>query len=332
MAIVALNHLPPEDDGRIKRRDSSSSSSRLSTRRQMLNRGRKEPSVLVSLYKVQHGTLKNGCPASIIVTDFQFKSTERSRIETAAINYNFKAKLSPTLPSAKAKPSILPPPHDHDEPDEGDEPALLVVKRIAPFGYASIQSARKEPVLELAALDLATMPPGAGVPVELSVSAGYTTSNKYVIERNNISAEQSTIAGTVRSRYREKDTARWMLTEDETEERGVPNYLRTAVLVERRDKDAEFVARIEVSVTLGGMSKARRAFGSTSDDAVTFYPGGNRTSQEKGIESFNGKDLDMGPWEEAVSYSLDASLGDEEDSRQPILISMSTGPSSEGSR
>lgn len=314
---------------------SSYSSAKLFHRRQLLNHGRDESLVQVSLYKVQHGTLNSGKSGSIIVTDFRFESTGRSRIATAAINYTFRA--NPRLDVVDDKPSTRHRPYDNlykdnknddgdgddgddgdydnddddDDDDDNDEPGRLVVSKIAPSGYSSI-TAR-----------VAQLTTSVGV-LSVDDSPGSRTANKRQVERDNVVPEQSTVAGSMRSRYREKDTARWLLTESEDERSGVPKYLKTAILVEHPDKESKLLATIEVSITLEGASKSRKVFASSAENTVIFDPIQDKGSNREKVESFGGTRLDERQWDEAVALTLAADLGDEKDSRIPIPMPTSS--------
>jgi hypothetical protein len=125
-----------------------------------------------------------------------------------------------------------------------------------------------------------------------------------------VSADKATISGAARTRnYRggvgDKDTARWILMENEREKNGAPDYMRTAILVERADRDADFVATVDVSVTLSGGEFSRqsrqRVFGGLSaSDAIIFCPRGDAKGGHGKMEvQVDVADLDA-CWEEAV--------------------------------
>lgn len=451
---------------------SSSSSSKLSSRRQKFNRGREEASVLVSVYAVQHGTLADHTLASIIVTDFQFESTGRSRIVNAAINYTFWAKESslpryldeararlsapvptiapyypveeyrigptvpppsvptfpgyyteegynrtwsstqeyPTGPSAsppsaptsshyayqeeyrtgpntsppepptsshyayqgeyrtgsstltprpgvqrydsehelRLRPGVDPrvqptrprfggdeenrrtlsvsPPlspslrsdeeeddnDDDDDDDDSDEsgPPRVWVKQLAPSGYDTEQSLKSVvesvpsaglPVINTGRLVTNRSPPTMNVGsqvINVSGTLSYKTTSEKVVKLDSATRDQSAAAGTIRSRYKDKDTARWLLTENENERVGVQKFLRTAVIVQRQHNE-KFKASIEVSITLDGPSKKRKALASLANSTMSFFPDGHR-SDFKRAEKSGLTNLDQMYWAEAV--------------------------------
>ena len=477
---------------------SSSSSSKLSSRRQKFNRGREEASVLVSVYAVQHGTLADHTLASIIVTDFQFESTGRSRIVNAAINYTFWASLPRHLDEARARlsapvPTIAPyyaveeyrigptvpplsvltfpgyytgegynrtrsstqeyrtgpsasppsaptsshyayqeeyrtgpntsPPEpptsshyayqgeyrsgpnappleaptsshyayqgeyrtgsstltprpgvqrydsehefrlrpgvdprvqptrprfggdeenrrtlsvspplspslrsdeeeddddDDDDDDDSDEsgPPQVWVKQLAPPGYDTEQSLKSVvesvasaglPVINTGRLAAnrspSTMNVGSQV-INVSGTISYKTTSEKVVKLDSAIRDQSAAAGTIRSRYKDKDTARWLLTENENERVGVQKFLRTAVIVQRQHNE-KFEASIEVSITLDGPSKKRKALASLANSTMSFFPDGHR-SDFKRAEKSGLTNLDQMYWAKAVILTHDA--------------------------
>ena len=214
--------------------------------------------------KVSHGPWTNGRHASVIVTYFHLQLRDGGRFVSAAINYTFRPK-----PAATA--SDVPP---------GWHSRLTILK-VAPAGYYPLR------------------PPGAGA----SSDAAVDRATGWVLDSGTMSAEKASISGATRTRYRERDTARWLLTENSAQSSGVPENLHTVVLVERGDENSDFVATIDVSVTLEGNPSQRRvrAFsGLAYDHPIKFDLQKEADMEPRDVPAYEVRDLDE-YWNQMVS-------------------------------
>lgn len=245
-----IDLLPAEDETSVYRFTTEVQSYR--QRRQIIERGSPH-SLLVqtSVVQVVHGTLSNGEPASLIVTDFRFISRARSRrFKSATINYTFKAV----------------------EPD-ATGPTVI---DIAPRGYVSLTPTGTMIVLPRGS-STSSSSEGSDNSARSSISGSLWERSE-----SKMTLDQTLVAGTMRSELSksgETDTARWMLSENESQKTGIPTLLRTAILLERKKKEEnqKFLATVDIKASVDLAYSMRNAVDMligriAKDDPITFDP------------------------------------------------------------
>ncbi|KAH0545483.1 hypothetical protein FGG08_000484 [Glutinoglossum americanum] len=207
------------------------------------------------LVQVLHGVLSpGGAPATLVVVDFNFVSLELSR--------RFKS-ATVTLRFTDARSRI------NQDPE---------VVGIAPFGHFSMHPTLKREELRRSA---GLSAKGGGV---AAVEAGLGWELTETIETQDC----TTLSGAIRlegRNYGPKDTARWVFMENATQKSGIPTYLRTAILLKRKD-NSQFIATLEVQAKADTVSTVRGLFGRVpKHDPVIFDPNQAPTSGDFDLEN-----------------------------------------------
>ncbi|MCJ1354091.1 MAG: hypothetical protein MMC33_004078 [Icmadophila ericetorum] len=224
-------------------------------RRHLVERG---DSVMVQadLVGVIHGTLSkaqsascpSGDPATLIIIEFRFHPNKNSRrFESARIKIIFTGK--------NADPEVL---------------------RIAPYGKFSLDPAQKQVELDRAAN--ASVQGGA---LGVSVSVGL----KYDLKQSFTERSEATLRGVIllerRSQRGQKNAAEWIVEENPNTKRGLPFFLRTAILLKRKpssdEESAKFQATLKIKADVDwkssvGILRDRLLGRLPEDDPINFNP------------------------------------------------------------
>jgi hypothetical protein len=206
--------------------------------------------VQADLVEVVHGRLTpGGDSATLIITDFRFIPTKASRrFQSAMIIVRFSGAKS-----GSSDPEVVD---------------------IAPRGDFSLQPTQKKVELTRSE-NLSAQGGGAGVTA--GAGLGWELEESY-------EEDQTTLAGTIRLEGREyggKNTAKWVLIENQVQKSGLPTLLRTAILLKRRKTnyraEERFQATIEIKADIDFVSSVEdvidRVLGRVpKDDPVIFDP------------------------------------------------------------
>ncbi|KAF4631246.1 hypothetical protein G7Y89_g6886 [Cudoniella acicularis] len=183
----------------------------------IINRGEKF-SVIADLVEVVHGTLKPGGDAgAIIVADFQFIPKRGRRYKGAIINFQF----------------------------ESDDPSVEVsVEKIAPLSRWALNPTTRNDKFSLSFKPSIEAIPGVG-----NVSLGELSSSQKQDKLFHTEVE-----GSMRLETRDeggKDTAQWVLGENEAQKTGIARALRVAIVVKRAILNASDGEMIKLSIDEG---------------------------------------------------------------------------------
>ncbi|KAL6695060.1 hypothetical protein J3F84DRAFT_38040 [Trichoderma pleuroticola] len=254
----------------------------------LVDRG-KYVAIQADLVGVVHGKLRNGTPATLIITDFWFLSFKLARrVIWAQITYKFTS-----LQSESQGPDVI---------------------KVSPQGHFSLRPMQKhvESALktEVTAQASDALPVSPGVNLALERTESYDTSDQMVL------------TGTTRMEDREfggKDTARWALMENRTTKGGTPTYLRTAILLRRKESEAaqKFQATVEIKVNADVKTNfeemVKKLLGGTpKDDPIEFDP----SISSPGFDSFKNSPLDEIDLDSIRSVKTTKVLGDAEHDQQ----------------
>jgi hypothetical protein len=263
----------------------------------LVDRG-KYVAIQADLVGVVHGKLKDGTPATLIMTDFRFLSFKAARrVAWAQITYKFR----PDAGSASRGPDVI---------------------NISPLGSFALRPISKH--VESSRQAQFTAQAGGALPVTPGIALGLETKESY-----DTSAQMS-LTGAMRMEDREsggKDTARWALMENSTTKTGTPTYLRTAILLRRRHDEAaqRFQATVEIQVTadvktnLEQMLK-RLSGGIPKDSPATFDP----AKSSLGFDELKNRPLDEIDLDAIRSVKTTKVLSDEEEPGQAEEINGSS--------
>ncbi|KAI9856188.1 MAG: hypothetical protein M1813_009205 [Trichoglossum hirsutum] len=233
-------------------------------RRHLVDRG-STLTVQGDLVQVLHGSLSpTGAPATLVVADFKFTSAETSRRFIQAV---IIVRFADEQQNAEYDPEVLD---------------------IAPNGHFSMQLREQtEEVKRSANLSAQGGGPIAGVNGSLGLEVTQSRSKQ----------SQTTLTGDIRFEGRtwgDKNAARWILMENPTEQAGIPNFLRVAILLKRKSPKGKFTATIKIKVSTDIVSTLQSLFGSIpEDDPVIFDPDPERdtTSTDFDLDNLGGQDL-----------------------------------------
>ena len=198
-----------------------------------------------SLVDVIHGTMDSSPsspPATLIITDFQFISLDASRrFRYARIELHF-SDIDPG---------------DHNPPE---------VKAIAPEGSFSLNQTEEIRELKRAAKA------DAGAAMVANVSMGL----EWSITQTSTTTKSAKLGGLQTKQDRRKEPKNlpvWSLDENNSDNKGIPSLLRTAILL-RRNNDKNFLGHITVEAKVDWKTRynleSRKADGQI--DPVTFDP------------------------------------------------------------
>jgi hypothetical protein len=231
--------------------------------------GRGGPQVQVDLMKVYHGYLQpNGKQASIIVADFKFIASNPSQhIVSAVVSFSFA-----DLTSSDGRP---------------------IVQRIAPKVH-SIETPQQQITTSIMGSTIFANPKTDITFRQIDLRGSMDT------VQTRTASGQATLVGRIRvGRSHCKDTAKWDLTEDSTQRKGVPTCLRTAILL-RRGNDDPFLATVEIQTSVrnasaSSLSSLTRSFGRNNENKpMIFNPIPSRNNYPDGIDLGNLENLDLG--------------------------------------
>jgi hypothetical protein len=243
--------LEPIDDGSFYRHSSSFDSPQMQRQqRNVLARGNPRGdslTVQVDVVHIIHGTLshENSCPATLVITEFRFISPKKSgHLQSAFINYRFA--------------------DSRDSTSKGP-----VVVGISPMGSLSILPSKKGPesrrplsVSSSSSFNFGSSAGGVLANVGVNITPGYS----WDVVDDSMKPGGATLAGAIDvegSRRGGANTATWALMEGDVEKNGIPNLLRTAILLRRDDQYEPFTATIEVDATADLAYEVRRLSGRT---------------------------------------------------------------------
>ncbi|KAH0558882.1 hypothetical protein GP486_004488 [Trichoglossum hirsutum] len=236
-------------------------------RRHLIDRG-SDLTVQGDLVRVLHGKLSpGGAPATLVIADFRFTSTDSSRRFCRAI---ITVRFADEQQRVQCEPEVT---------------------SIAPNGHFSMQIKKRTEEVKRSA-NLSTQA-GAGM---LNVTGAFG------VEATESSSKQSqtTLVGDIRYDGKQpsgdKNAARWVLIENPTEKTGIPSFLRVAILVRRKSLKDKFTAMIKISAETDALSYLRALFGRVpEDDPVIFDPDPDRapTTSTEGFDLDNLGGLDL---------------------------------------
>ncbi|KAI1129179.1 hypothetical protein F5Y10DRAFT_238741 [Nemania abortiva] len=189
-----------------------------------------------------HGHLKNGeGPATLIVYEFQFDPRKKARrIATVDIKISFTS--------------------------EGD--GELEVLKISPRGRMALECTSQQETITIGGQA------NAGVDV-LGAELGSDWTWEKVVSRETTDA--TTVFGSIDlpdyRNYGPPSAASWTLLENQSLKNGVPAYLKTAVLLSRKQENEGFCGTFEIKTQVDLISRVSRLFGRTpKDDPVRYNP------------------------------------------------------------
>lgn len=199
--------------------------------------------------EVIHGHLGSGSDdfATLLVYDFNFDAMKRSRrIAQANITFEFMDMDTDT--------------------DTGGGRTLRTpeVHAIAPMGRHIMQPSTQE--------ESTTQGGDLGVGVgQLGVNASGSVKWEKVVQR--VTSDDTRLMGaTTSDPFGRPVGARWTLQENASTKCGVPSFLRTVILLRRKDND-NFRCRVEIEVEADWKTELTRFFGSSpKDDPILFDP------------------------------------------------------------
>lgn len=201
--------------------------------------------VQISLAAVVHGTLTpNGQSASLIITDFRVKSYHKSsRLKSLMIDYTFEGSDRPVVVDISPSDNkiIARTPEPWDPPD---------------------LSATKLEVGE----------------TEQTISS--IVGNKFDLSKPSYKDKDNAIlSGYIESHggsYGKPNSARWVLNESKAQKNGIPTFLRTVILLERKGSapKSDIRATIKINGSIDShydstsLHHVQQLFGETSEKIV----------------------------------------------------------------
>jgi len=140
-----------------------------------------------------------------------------------------------------------------------------VVCQISPFGTFAKDGTSKEVETKTFGTATAGLTPGL-LPATFGISGGFE--KRTVVDRK----KHTRLHGARWIEGREwgpQNAARWMVSENENQEDGIPSKIRTAILVKPRSEDG-FLAKVTIKAVVGLLYSLRKLFGEEVVDPVLF--------------------------------------------------------------
>ncbi|KAK8157186.1 hypothetical protein IWX90DRAFT_316534 [Phyllosticta citrichinensis] len=180
--------------------------------------------------------------ATLIILQFNFDSRKRARRIASA---NIVLEFSSSEPN-KSGPEVL---------------------KISPFGsMAMVQTVAQEEKTRNAGFKLGA-PPFAGAEAAVELCWGNSVTSE--------TTDQTRIVGSIDLKgrnYGPPNSVSWTLLENETKETGIPNAMRTAILLKRQN-EAKFQCTLKIDAKVDLRSSLERMFGGRpKDDPILFDP------------------------------------------------------------
>ncbi|ETS78895.1 hypothetical protein PFICI_08748 [Pestalotiopsis fici W106-1] len=216
-----------------------------------------------TLVSVTHGSYtEDGDPATLLVFEFTFISVERARrFSSATITLTF----------------------DDASENLRNRPEVVAISPSGQFAINKTTSSRDLKQSVNAGLN--------GTVLGVGGEVGYTWETSKVEEKSHA----TTLIGLKRvvGGWGKDNRVIFKLDEDEITKEGIPSFLRTAVLLKRRD-DVPFRFTIEVDTGVDFGSKIRRLFGRKNPDAIDPVELDDETDlEELGITTLDPNKVDL---------------------------------------
>ncbi|KAI9741629.1 MAG: hypothetical protein M1834_000013 [Cirrosporium novae-zelandiae] len=226
--------------------------------------------VQCKLAEVVHGLLcpDSNIPCTLAIFEFNFQPT---RLKRRFTEVNISIVFATTDPNRA-----------HFDPE---------VRSIAPFGHFSLYPTTEKVELKRSA----NLSVEGGIGVQVGAGFGWELTNSMD------KMDTTKVSGMIRFRNHKeggkKNAAEWTLLENSSRRSGVPTFLRTAVLLGRREDDMElFTATVKIDANVDLLS----AFGDTiqkmfgkipRDDPIVFSPLEPPTTHEIDMRNLGEVDL-----------------------------------------